>query len=125
MSETKSSARKRARELLAEATPGPWSCWDIAYKRGEARRAEYFISPADDTAALLADVRGQADGRLMASAPTLLAALCDELDGAEARIAALEKALRATSAELPDVAAPPTGDEFGGLSETNRFPVKP
>lgn len=81
MNEETKATIDRARALLSEATPGPWSvrhdgtaAW---VDMGDVRRVAW-----------LGHVRGdqnRRDARLMAAAPGLLAALCDALVHAERR----------------------------------------
>ncbi len=92
-----------ARSLCAAATPGPWrSGWD------DEPDDEAPIIASDAGSPVVAGMwwdgpRGactREDAALIARAPSLLAALCDALDGRDARIAELEAELAAERGEL-------------------------
>lgn len=95
------SAADKARALLAAATPGPWINWngDITHDpSGDTDPAEQD---------LLAEVCGpiSANSELIAQAPTLLAALADEVEQLReenARLQAVVDAIRESQQCLPD-----------------------
>lgn len=86
----------RARALLAAATPGPWEAdaWCNYDDGGWAAIGPHHMATEDegydDAPGSPAYDRAMADSALIAAAPELLAALCDELEAAEAKVARLE-----------------------------------
>lgn len=81
----------RARELLAAATPGPWEAegWCSYDDGGWAAIGPHHMATEDegydDAPGSPAYDRAMADSALIAAAPELLAALCDEVESAERR----------------------------------------
>jgi len=83
------------RAALAAASPAPWKACTEEWSLADAgdipvvdAMGDYLCCSPDD------GVRGghsEADAALIASAPSWLAALCDRLDAAEAKLAALRE----------------------------------
>ena len=77
------------RAALAAATPGPWGVYETIHADN------YVVGPRgfmrDDIVA--GPTYNRENSLLIASAPSWLAALCDRLDAAEAKLAAAKAAL--------------------------------
>lgn len=85
-----SEAREKARALLANATPGPWRVGycDEGVWKGKVWCNTGNAHPFDERVLLNMNINGDefpvtADAALIAAAPGLLAALCDENDALE------------------------------------------
>ncbi len=86
------SARTRARALLSAASPGPWSFSD-----GPENHDVYSVE-SGSTVAILSSYKSP-DAALIAAAPSLLAALADELDAKDAALDAFGGALSAAEGQ--------------------------
>lgn len=77
---------RKARSMLAAATPGPWECYSLTRNGvgyGVGRK-----TPSGDDEGLCEDrYLLLNDAELIAAAPELLAALCNALESAEAKAA--------------------------------------
>jgi hypothetical protein len=120
------------RALLANATPGPWhrapwdDCPDPAYTD------RLIAAHTKDGLAFIGEANTDADTNLIAQAPSLLAALADEVEQARAtladpRVARTLKQIRQTEDEAVDFidASPYRADIVARLSELSDGQPRP
>lgn len=84
------------RAALAEATPGPWEIDADDWIVSSVGPGVVVAAVCMEDCCMPADIRtvrydNPADASLIASAPSWLAALCDRLDAAEAKLTAVRK----------------------------------